>query len=257
MTLGARCDYTATPVTNEHEQNLIRTIEYRFKFGNGTETRFAVRLRKPNLQLVTEPRTPLPEWTRLTHCQCPNCPLNPADHPHCPIAVNLVDVIECFKDRFSTEEAEITILSNAREYHRHASVQSGVSSLMGLHMVTSGCPIMDKLRPMAHTHLPFATVEETMYRAVSMYLLAQYFRNGRGKTVDWELEELLKIYEDIRQVNQSFVRRLLSINPLDASINALVSLDCFGTVTAFSIVQDSLKQIQPLFQAYLNEGEHG
>jgi hypothetical protein len=198
----------------------------------------------------------LPDWTRLTHCQCPNCPLNPARHPHCPIAVNLVDIIESFKDRFSTEEAEITVLSDAREYHRHASVQSGVSSLMGLHMVTSGCPIMDKLRPMAHTHLPFATVEETMYRAVSMYLLAQYFRNGRGKTTDWKLEELLKIYEDIRQVNQSFVRRLLSINPLDASINALVSLDCFATVTAFSIVQHSLKGMEPLFQAYLGEGEH-
>jgi hypothetical protein len=66
----------------------------------------------------------------------------------------------------------------------------------------------------------------------------------------------VKIYEDIRQVNQSFVRRLLSINPLDASINALVSLDCFATVTAFSIVQDSLKKMEPMFQAYLDEGEH-
>jgi hypothetical protein len=253
MTLAARCDYTPRPVTSE--QNQIRTIEYRFKFGNGTETRFTLRLRKPNLRLVSEPRTPLPDWTRLTHCQCPNCPLNPAQHPHCPIAVNLVDVIECFKDRLSFEEADITVLTEAREYHRHAAVQSGVSSLMGLHMVTSGCPIMDKLRPMAQTHLPFATVEESMYRAVSMYLLAQYFRNGRGKTADWKLDELLKIYEDIRQVNQSFVKRILSINPLDASINALISLDCFASITAFSIVRDSLKGMEPLFQAYLGEDE--
>ncbi len=233
----------------------MRTIEYRFKFGNGTETRFTVRLRKPSLEMVCTPRMPLPEWTRLTHCQCPNCPLNPAQHPRCPIAVNLVDIIDCFKDRISTEETDITVVSEAREYHRHASVQSGVSSLMGLHMVTSGCPIMDKLRPMAHTHLPFATVEETMFRAVSMFLLAQYFRNGRGQSADWQLAELLKIYEDIRQINQAFVQRLLSINPLDASINALISLDCFASVTAFSIVQDSLKGMEPLFQAYLADGE--
>src|SRR5437899_1829785 len=253
MTLAAGCNYTSSPVTSD--QNLSRTIEYRFKFGNGTEMRFAVRLRKPNLQLVSEPKTPLPDWTRLTHCQCANCPLSPAQHARCPIAVNLVEVIEFFKDRFSTEEADITVLSDARKYHRHASVQSGISSLMGLHMVTSGCPIMDKLRPMVHTHLPFATVEETMYRAASMYLLAQYFRNGHGKTADWELEELVNIYDDIRQVNQSFVGRLLSINPLDASINALISLDCFASVTAFSIVQDSLKGMEPMFQAYLDEGE--
>jgi hypothetical protein len=122
-------------------------------------------------------------------------------------------------------------------------------------MVVSGCPIMNKLRPMAFTHLPFATVEETTYRAVSMYLLAQYFRNRHGKKADWSLEELLKIYEEVRAVNHSFVRRLLSINPLDASINALVSLDCFGTVAAFSIVQDSLKALEPLFQSYLDDDE--
>jgi len=253
MTFASACDHTSGPVTSE--ENLILTFEYRFKFGNGTETRFTVRLRKPDLQIVSEPRSALPDWTRLAHCQCANCPLDPAQHSHCPIAVNLVDVIECFKDHFSTEEADITVQSNARQYQRHGSVQVGVSSLIGLHMVVSGCPIMDKLRPMAFTHLPFATVEETMYRAVSMYLLAQYFRNRHGKKADWSLEELLKIYEDIRAVNHSFVKRLLSINPLDASINALVSLDCFGTVTAFSIVQDSLKQMQPVFQAYLTEGE--
>src|ERR1051326_5375263 len=174
MTFGARCVYTAPPVTSE--QNLVLTIEYRFRFGNGTETRFTVRLRKPDLQLLAGPRTTLPEWTRLAPYQCPNCPLDPAQHSHCPIAVNLVDIIEFFKDRFSTEETDITVQSDARQYYRHGSVQLGVSSLMGLHMVTSGCPIMAKLGPMAHPPLPFPPVGETMYRAVSMYLLPQYFR---------------------------------------------------------------------------------
>ena len=54
-------------------------------------------------------------------------------------------------------------------------------------------------------------------------------------------------------VNQSFSKRLLSINPKDASLNALVGLDCFATATAFSIVQDRLHEIEPLFQAYLDE----
>jgi len=167
--------------------------------------------------------------------------------------VNLVDVIEAFKDCISTEDADITIGSNAREYHRRAPVQYGVSSLMGVYMVVSGCPVMDKLRPMVYTHLPFASVEETMYRAVSMYLLAQYFLSQRGKSPDWKLEKLVKIYDDISQVNRAFARRLLSINPKDASLNALVSLDCFANVTAFSIVRDSLKEMEYLFQAYLDE----
>ena len=229
------------------------TIEYQFRLRSGVERTFTVRLKKPTIEIISVRQSVLPEWTKLTHHQCSNCPLDPEQHPRCPIAANLVDVIEAFRDCLSTEEADITIRSESREYHKRSPVQYGVGSLMGLYMVVSGCPIMDKLRPMVYTHLPFATVEDTMFRAVSMYLLAQYFLSQRGKTPDWKLEKLVRIYEDINVVNQSFAKRLLSINPKDASLNALVGLDCFATATAFSIVQDSLREIEPLFRAYLEE----
>jgi len=229
------------------------TIEYQFRLSSGVERTFTVRLKKPTFEIISVRQSVLPEWTKLTHHQCSNCPLDPQQHARCPIAANLVDVIEAFRDCLSTEEADITIRSESREYHKRSPVQYGVGSLMGLYMVVSGCPIMDKLRPMVYTHLPFATVEDTMFRAVSMYLLAQYFLSQHGKTPDWELEKLVRIYEDISVVNQSFARRLLSINPKDASLNALVGLDCFATATAFSIVQDSLREIEPLFRAYLEE----
>ena len=230
------------------------TIEYQFRLSSGVERTFTVRLKKPTFEIISVRQSVLPEWTKLTHHQCSNCPLDPEQHPRCPIAANLVDVIEAFRDCLSTEEADITIRSESREYHKRSPVQYGVGSLMGLYMVVSGCPIMDKLRPMVYTHLPFATVEDTMFRAVSMYLLAQYFLSQRGKTPDWKLEKLVRIYEDISVVNQSFAKRLLSINPKDASLNGLVGLDCFATATAFSIVQDSLHEIEPLFRAYLEEG---
>ena len=229
------------------------TIEYQFRLSSGVERTFTVRLKKPTFEIISVRQSVLPEWTKLTHHQCSNCPLDPQQHARCPIAANLVDVIEAFRDCLSTEEADITIRSESREYHKRSPVQYGVGSLMGLYMVVSGCPIMDKLRPMVYTHLPFATVEDTMFRAVSMYLLAQYFLSQRGKTPDWKLEKLVRIYEDISVVNQNFARRLLSINPKDASLNALVGLDCFATATAFSIVQDSLHEIEPLFRAYLEE----
>jgi Domain of unknown function (DUF6901) len=234
----------------------VVTIEYVFQLNSGDKKRFVVRLRKPTLTLVRSTATSLlPAWTRLAHHQCPNCPLKPDRHPHCPIAANLVEVIESFKDSMSTEPSDITVRTDLREFHKRAPLPAGVSSLMGLFMVASGCPIMDRLRPMAHVHLPFATLEETMYRAASMYLLAQYFVQNQGGKADWRLERLLDIYRQVNDVNRSFSRRLLSINPQDASLNALVNLDCFATVTAFSIVRDSLKDIQTLFQAYLQENQ--
>ncbi len=229
----------------------IIAIEYEFKLKDGREKKFSVRLKKPMLQFVSEQTSTVRQWTKLTHHQCPNCPLKPETHPHCPIAANLVDIIESFKDSLSIEEADITIRSESREYHKRATVQYGIGSLMGLYMVTSGCPGMDKLRPMVYTHLPFSSLEETLYRAASMYLLAQYFREQNGQTPDWKLENFTRIYEDIATVNQSFTKRLLSINPRDASLNALVGLDCFASAAAFSSIEDNLKEFESLFQGYL------
>src|SRR5213082_163639 len=231
------------------------TIEYQFRLSSGVERTFTVRLKKPTFEIISLRQSVLPEWTELTHHQCSNCPLDPERHPRCPIAANLVDVIEAFRDCLSTEEADITIRSESREYHKRSPVQYGVGSLMGLYMVVSGCPIMDKLRPMVYTHLPFATVEDTMFRAVSMYLLAQFFLSQRGKTPDWKLEKLVRIYEDIRLVNQGFSPRLHSINQKDTSLNALVGLDCFATVTAFLIGKDSLKEMEALFEVYFGEDD--
>jgi hypothetical protein len=160
-------------------------------------------------------------------------------------------VIEFFKDFFSTEEAEITVTMESREFRKRAPVHYGVSSLMGLLMVTSGCPIMDKLRPMVLTHLPFATPEETTYRSVSMYLLAQYYRQQNGQPADWELDNLLALFEEVGHVNQAFARRLVSIQPKDASLNALASLDCFALVASFSISRDKLGELEALFRAYV------
>lgn len=226
-------------------------IEYRFRFKDRPEQVFTLRLRKPELQLETSASGVLPGWTRLEHHQCPNCPLSPATTPHCPVAVNLIGLMDAFMDCLSTEPADITVRVESREYTKRAPVQYGVSSLMGLMMATSGCPLLSKLRPMVQTHLPFATIEETIYRAVSMYLLAQYFRYQKQLKPDWDLEHLVELFEQIGQVNQAFSRRLVSINPKDASLNALANLDCFAMVTAFSITKDNLRELEPVFQAYL------
>jgi hypothetical protein len=249
----ARC-YSAHLLSSEEAATKPEpavVLDYEFHLSNGVRQQFRIRLRRPDLQLMTEVKQPLPDWTRLAYHQCSNCPLRPETHPWCPAAVALVDVIEAFRDTLSTEEAEIRISGENREYRRRAPAQYGVSSLMGLCMVTCGCPILDKLRPMVRTHLPFASIEETMYRLAGMYLLAQYFVQQGGKTPDWSLQKLVRLCEEVGLVNRAFSRRLLSIRPLDASLNALANLDCFTLSTAFSIDKGQLGQLEALFKAYV------
>lgn len=234
-----------------HKRPKVITLHYRFRLDNGLEKKFSIQLEYESLSVVPAEKRSYPEWTELKFHQCPTCPLNEEQHKHCPIAVNLVDVVEFFRDSISHEKADILVETEARGYVKQTTLQEGVSSIIGIYMVTSGCPIMDKLRPMVRTHLPFATVDETIYRVLSMYLLAQYFLFKRGKEPDWGLKKLVSIYSDIAIVNRHFRERLSAIKVSDATVNALVNLNCFADFAAFSIEENRLDEIERLFHAYL------
>jgi hypothetical protein len=227
------------------------TFLYTFKFEDGNEESFGVQLDRKTLDLLPEPQDHYPAWTALEHHQCPNCPLDPATHPRCPIAANMVELSGFFSDSISYDETEVEIITEDRHYLKRTSIQQAVSSLMGIYMVTSGCPVMDKLRPMVRFHLPFATLEETTYRVISMYLTAQFFLYRKGQTPDWDMRNLVDIYEDIQIVNQSFFKRLGDITTQDTSTNALVILDTFANYISFSVDESLLDDIETFFSAYL------
>lgn len=227
------------------------TYRYSFRLGDGREKEFEVRLDGKTLGMVLAPSSSYPPWTALHCCQCPHCPLRDDEFPHCPIAVNLVDLVDFFNDSISYEEIDVQIETDERRYTRHTTMQKAVSSLLGIYMVTSGCPVMDKLRPMVRFHLPFATVEESTYRAISMYLMAQFFRFKRGKEPDWELKNLVDIYKDVQTVNASFRKRLSQIENKDTNANALVILDTFAVTILLAINEDQMDDFETLFQAYL------
>ncbi|MCX6971542.1 MAG: hypothetical protein NTV93_15495 [Verrucomicrobia bacterium] len=216
-----------------------------------------IELEKPGLHMRSNASMPLPEWTRLSHHQCPHCPLSTKTVPNCPIAVNLVGVIEAFNDVISHEEADVEVITESRKYSARVNITHAVGSLIGIFMATSGCPIMDRLKPMVLTHLPFPTTEESIYRSISMYLMAQYFRFKNGHSADWNLEKFGDFFEDINLVNQSFVKRLTTFVEKDVSLNAVVLLNCFATAARRVIVRERLDEVEQMFEAYLDSpGEY-
>src|SRR5438093_13657860 len=127
---------------------------YKFRFANGTEKDFEVLLDAQSLELVSEHRTPNPAWTKLDYFQCENCPLG-KEVEYCPVAVNLSSRVEAFKEAVSTETTNVTVQTAERVYARQTTLHKGLSSIIGIYMVTSNCPVMDKLRPNVRFHLPF------------------------------------------------------------------------------------------------------
>jgi hypothetical protein len=158
-------------------------ITYLYVFPGGDEQSFELLLDAGTLDLITQPRDLPPPWTLLAHNQCTNCPLDLNLHRFCPVALNITDVAEQFAHRVSYEEVRVIVTTKQRTYLKDTALQQGLSSLLGVVMTTSGCPIMEPLKPMVQMHLPFATLAETAVRAMSMYLLSQYLRRNDGGLV--------------------------------------------------------------------------
>lgn len=71
----------------------------------------------------------------------------------CPIAARVVDLVESFRDSVSYEEVTVTVETAERSFRSRTSLQKGLSGILGIYMVSSGCPVVNKLRPMVATHL--------------------------------------------------------------------------------------------------------
>lgn len=223
-----------------------RVVSYQFSFADGHREVTELSLAADTLQLISERSTSEQSWTRLEHEQCRNCPLNSAESPHCPVALQLEPVVETFATRVSHETVDVRIECEDRVYLKKLPLAEGLSSLVGMIMVTSGCPVMDQLRPMVNTHLPFATCEETTFRAFQMMLMGQYFRVRNGEPVGDPKAELVELYGEIRKVNANFKDRLQSAETRDANVTALINLDNYAFMLSADILEEFLDELEPL-----------
>ena len=225
-------------------------LVYRFEFPDGrTESLDAA---------APPPQQSLPEWTALGFHQCANCPLTPARAERCPMAVRLVPLVTLFEKVRSYDDVTAQVESEERTVTKRTSVQKVLRSLMGLLSASSDCPRIEFLKPMAHYHLPFSSSEETIYRVVSTYLLAQHFLRQQGMPADPGLDGLKAYYRELQQVNQGMAARLGAIRDTrgDSSVNALVLLDLFAQSLPDSI-DAQLEELRPAFQRFLENNYGG
>jgi len=227
------------------------TITYRFRLSDDSTAEFPVTIDRESLEIVRSD-DPAPEWTALDFHKCDHCPLSSDTTPNCPLSASIANVVERFEDILSYSEVEVEVEAEERTIRRVSTAQQGLSALMGMIMATSGCPYTAYFKPMARFHLPFANEEETVYRAVSMYLLSQYFVTTEVKDIDIELDGLQKIYLDIQQLNRAMATRIREAITHDAAVNAIVVLDFFAQTMPFAI-EDHLDELRPMFSAYLKQ----
>ncbi len=229
-------------------------ISYSFEFGDGYLERFNLELDDDTFLLpadaIVSNKQP---WMMLSCHQCPGCTLSEAESAYCPIAVNLGGIIEPLENELAIASVTTRVDMRGRQISKQCDLQEGLSSLIGLVMATSGCPILDKLRPMAYLHQPFAEGDETLFRAATTFLMGQHIRQQRGEETSLDLGGLSELFGQINQLNSAFTQRLdYHFQHDNTSSNAVMLLDSFAEMIPFDLEFVWEEQAMPLFSAYFD-----
>lgn len=222
-------------------------IRYDFSLPDETVKTFIVDVDGKSIRSNIKYQLSSPDWCKLEFHQCPHCPMKAEEAEFCPLAQDLVEIVDDFGKILSFEEVKVRVTTSERTVLKRTDAQVGLSSLMGLYIAVSSCPLTDFFKPMARFHLPFATFDETLWRAASTYLLSQYFNHHEGADVDMTMAGLSQIYKDVQKLNNAVASRLKASCDKDSPINALVSLDMFAQCFPL-VIEDALTDIEYLFK---------
>ena len=227
-------------------KNDLYNIEYIFSFSDGVEKKYKIVIDSKKISLVHPELNNRPDWTRLEYQQCSCCPYSKKEIEYCPLAINIAELVEEYKDTASYKSCVVTCITNERTYVKDTSIQDGLFSILGLINATSDCPHMEIFKPMARFHLPFSTLHETIVRVTSFYLLQQYFEKEKGNIPDLDLEKLDIHYNNIQKINQGLLNRIKNVSKKDADKNAIVVLFSISQLLTIEI-NAGLHSIEYLF----------
>jgi hypothetical protein len=222
------------------------SIHYRFDLPDGSAKTLEFTFGAGDFRMHQAAGTNAPFWTELEFSRCANCPLDSLKSTHCPAALQMAPAVEPLKALVSFDTVGVTVTTPERAVYAETSAQQAMSSVLGLIMATSGCPWTDHLRPMARFHLPFASETETLYRSISMFLLAREMSGDGERSGFAALEEL---YRNLHVVNRDMSRRLGAATRTDPARNALALLDSYTTLLPAAL-DASFADFRPLFDAW-------
>lgn len=222
-------------------------FEYTINFEDNTSQSFKVKVNPASFIIEDKDDEPGPDWALLETNKCVHCPYQTGAKKFCPVAKNLAAASEAFKEQRSVTKVTVFVKSPERFYGKKTDLQTALFSLFGLIMASSDCPHLHIFKSMARFHLPFSTSDETIIRALGMYLLSEYLKQQDSPDHKISLDGLLEKYSHIEKVNQGIIKRIRSLKGGDANKNAIIVLDNFSALLPLEI-STGLSEVREFFK---------
>lgn len=223
----------------------MSVVTYRFFASDNERLSVELEFDEKTYRLKLPESATRPDWTRLDFERCPNCNL-PDNQPYCPAALAMAQFLPQFESKVSYEKAVVEVDMPTRSVVSKTTFQHGMAALIGLVLASSGCPRTRFLRPMAKTHLPFATDQETVFRTLAVHLLRQCVAAGSGAPLTVTFDDLKQNYQQLSRVNSAMSERIRAAITRDAAVNAVIILESF-TMIAPENIDYGFEDIQELF----------
>lgn len=223
-----------------------KSIIYHFTVADGTTYSHTVQLSTD--QVIDHSSGDYPEWTSLAFQRCKNCEWDKSDY--CPVAINLREAALLLGKFRSYDMVDVVVETPERTYNKHTSIQEGLSGLLGLIMARSGCPAFEAFRGPGWFHLPFSTMEETMFRITGSYMLRQFLLgDGTAESREQIVQNVQSTYETVAIINRCIMQRLKAGVKVafDAPYNAITILDSMGGMVSMSI-PDGMDDLRKYFR---------
>lgn len=215
----------------------MEKITYNLRLKNGKEYVFEVDIERPDCAEKAGAEAHA-FWTKLNYRRCSNCLLQASNCEYCPAALDIEEIAMKFEDCISFERVDVWVHTRERSFFKDCDMQEALKSLFGLILATGRCPILSKLKPLAYFHLPFAGLDETVYRVVGIYLIKQYLMyHGGSPDPDWSLKGIEELYKQLETVNTHLMNRLRDASNKDATCNALYILITLTNLVAIDVNQ--------------------
>ncbi len=224
--------------------NTYYNIDYQLELENGSVLSQRIEIHKDFQVSRLQESEALPEWTRLENGKCGSCSLSGSEY--CPIAARLGTPVQRFSALVSHTPVTATVVTPERTYVKKVDAQEALRSLFGLIMATSGCPTMKPFRYMARYHLPFSSLEETISRITSTYLLRQMYTHPNSYEIPVNLKDIEALYNTLISLNEGMVKRLRNATMAEGSVNAVVILSAYSTLIPMMIDKE-LERLKRLF----------
>jgi hypothetical protein len=219
-------------------------IKYDLEFDNGEKLSYNIDAdRGINKNKIDFNEFP---WVHIRVHKCDICTLKNRKNSTCPAAADIAFLIPDFSTAKSYDRVKVTVTDSERTYYKECDLQTALNSMLGLILATSGCPVLSKLKYMAYFHLPFASYEESFTRTVGFYLIKQLLSHRKGDEADYELKELIALYNDLRIINTNLHKRLMTVCNTDANVNAIHAFFSLSTLIQLSL-NENLDDIQNYF----------